>query len=109
MGSPYGPDPRTLADALSEVVSLRGLARVGGDRQLAESWEHVSGPQIAARTRVIGIKRGVLQIGVDNAPLLSELISFHQNEFLKQLQGKFPVLKIRDLKFVLQGGMKKKS
>jgi predicted nucleic acid-binding Zn ribbon protein len=109
MASPYGPDPRSLADSLSELVALRGLARAGGDRQLTEIWNSVVGAEIAARTRVIGIKRSVLQVGVDNAPLLSELAAFHQADYLKTLQHQHSDLKLRNIKFVLQGGMKQKS
>ena len=109
MASPYGPDPRSLAESLSEIVALRGLAREGGDRQLSEIWNTVVGEDIAARTRVIGIKRAILQVGVDNAPLLSELAAFHHSEFLKAFQTQHPELKIRNIKYVLQGGMKRKS
>ena len=109
MGSPYSRGPRTLADSLAEVVARRGLARVQGDAQLAEIWKKLAGPAIAASTRVIGIKRGILQIGVRTAPLLSELVSFHQHTFKQTLLEQHSELKIRDLKFVLQGEMKKKS
>jgi predicted nucleic acid-binding Zn ribbon protein len=109
MSSPYGPDPRSLAESLSELAALRGLARSGGDRQLAEIWDSVAGPEVALRTRVMGIKRGVLQVGVDNAPLLSELTAFRQADFLKSLQTRHADLKIRGIKFVLRGGMKQKS
>lgn len=100
--------PRPLSELLSQVVALRGLARFQGDAQLQEIWSAVAGPQFAASTRAIAIKRNVLQIAVRNAPLLSELVAFHQHLFKATLREKYPHLKIRDLKFVLQSGTERK-
>lgn len=96
------PGPRPLSEALAEVVALRGLARFQGDAQLQEIWNSVAGERFAAATKVIGIKRSVLQIAVRNAPLLSELVSFHQHTLKESLRQNHPHLKIRDLKFVLK-------
>lgn len=99
------PGPRPLSAALSELVSLRGLARSGGTAELASIWREVAGSTIAEKTRVQGIKRGVLQVAVSNSPLLSELASFHKESLLRSLQQKYPDLKIRDLKFRLKGDL----
>lgn len=109
MKSPYSRKPRPLSESLSEIVAFRGLARREGNTQLAEIWIEVAGKRIARSTRVIGMKRGVLNIGVRNAPLLSELAAFQKTELLETLQQQHPDLKIRDLKFVLQGNMKKRD
>ena len=95
--------PTHLSQALSELIALRGLARVRGESQLADVWKEVAGPHIAQNTRVIGINRGTLQIAVTNAPLLSELASFHKSSLLQTLQTRHADLKIRDLKFRLRG------
>jgi hypothetical protein len=84
---------------------LRGLARSGGSAELASIWIEVAGSTIAGKTRVMGIKRGVLQIAVSNSPLLSELASFHKESLLSNLQQKHSHLKIRDLKFRLKGDL----
>ncbi len=99
------PDPKMLGELLSEVVALRGLARFQGDAQLREIWNAVAGPKLAASTRVLEIKRRVLRIAVRNAPLLSEIVSFHQHALLKSLQTEHPHLNLRDLKFVLQSAV----
>lgn len=96
-------EPKQLSQALSELIALRGLARVRGESQLAGVWKEIAGGAIAANTRVLGIKRGVLQVGVSNAPLLSELASFHKGSLLEVLTKKHADLKIRDLKFLLKG------
>jgi hypothetical protein len=94
-----------VSQALSELIALRGLARLRGESQLADVWKQVAGPRIAEGTRVLGINRGALQIAVTNAPLLSELVSFHKPSLLQALQTEHPDLKIRDLKFRLRGSI----
>ncbi|MEX0718418.1 MAG: DUF721 domain-containing protein [Planctomycetaceae bacterium] len=95
--------PESLGKALAELVALRGLARPRGDAQLADVWRNVAGPQIAAATKVLGIRRGVLQVGVSNSALLSELASFHKASLLAAMTREHADLKIRDLKFRLNG------
>ncbi len=94
--------PRPVSEALSELISLRGIARFQGNSELHRVWKEISGEHFGAQTRVIGMKRGVLQIGVSNAPALSELASFHKKGFLTSLKKDYPDLKIRDIKFLLK-------
>src|SRR5262249_33533841 len=95
--------PRRLSDALSELVLVRGLARVRGDGQLSAVWKAVAGARIAADTRPLDIRRGVLRVAVTNAPLLSELVGFHRVSLLELLTKDHPDLKINALKFILRG------
>jgi len=99
------PETQHLSSVLSELIALRGVARVRGESQLASIWNEVAGSAIGGRTKSLGIKRGVLHIGVSNAPLLSELVSFHKASLLRTLQQEHADLNIRDLKFRLKGDM----
>ncbi|MGH7200964.1 MAG: DciA family protein [Planctomycetaceae bacterium] len=99
--------PQHLGKALSDLIALRGIGRIRGNAQLAGIWREVAGERIAAATKVLGIKRSVLQIQVSNAPLLSELVSFHKSSLLARLQEQHADLKIRGLKFRLQSRMKR--
>lgn len=85
-------DPRSAADRLQRLRDLRGprerdasaagmfraestrlarLARqVGG---VAEAWESVCPPEHAPRTRVVSVARGILTIGVADAPTRYQL------------------------------------
>lgn len=96
-----GPQP--IGKVLSDLFALKGYARVQGNEQLHKHWKAVAGEALAAQTRVVGMKRGVLQVGVSNAPLLSELVAFRRPQLLKQLQEEASELKVRDLKFILRG------
>jgi predicted nucleic acid-binding Zn ribbon protein len=95
-----GPHP--LGDVLSRLMTLRGYGRIHGDRQLRELWQRVAGEEIAERTKVIGLRNGVLQIGVSSAPLLSELTSFHRHSLLQALRDEAADSGVRDLKFRLR-------
>jgi hypothetical protein len=99
--------PEHIAQALSRLIALRGLARVRGESQLQETWNQIAGERIACHTRALEIRRGVLYIGVANAPMLGELASFHKLTLLTKLQTDHPDLKIRDLKFKLKTDIKK--
>src|SRR4051794_11151878 len=100
-----GRAPQRLAQAVSELIAMRGWAQVQGHGQLVEAWRSIAGAKLAPATRVIGIRRGVLQVAVGNAPLLSELVAFHKSSLLEALRTQFPQLKVRDLKFVLKGDL----
>jgi predicted nucleic acid-binding Zn ribbon protein len=95
-----GPHP--LSSVLSRLMTLRGYGRIQGDRQLRELWRRVAGEEIAERTRVIGLRNGVLQVGVSSAPLLSELTSFHRHSLLQALRAEAADIGVRDLKFRLR-------
>lgn len=99
--------PEHLAQALARLIALRGLARVKGESQLQETWCQVAGERIAGHTKVLEIRRGVLHIGVANAPMMGELASFHKLTLLTKLQTDHADLKIKDLKFKLKTDIKK--
>ena len=95
-------EAKKLGDVLSQVIALRGIGRIRGDRQLADAWKSVTSPEIAAGARPTVLKNGVLQILVTSSALLSELVSFHKGTILARLKAEHPGMKVRDLKFKLQ-------
>lgn len=107
MGPERGPQP--LSRALSELITLRGYARVQGDRQLQSAWAEAAGGAVARESRAVAIRRSVLHVTVGNAPLLSELVAFRKAAILEALQSRFPELRIRDLKFRLDGSLSARS
>ena len=99
------PGPQPLSKAISEVIALRGLAHEGSFARVAAAWREVAGEAIAAGTRATAVNRGVLQVLVNSAPLLSELASYHKPAFVKVFKERHADLKIRDIKFKLRGEM----
>jgi predicted nucleic acid-binding Zn ribbon protein len=98
-----GKQPQRLADAISQLIHVRGLARARGREQLDQVWREIAGSAIAGRTRVTGIKRGVLHVAVSNAAMLNELVSFHRESLLREIKEQHASLGVRELKFRLQG------
>lgn len=96
-------EPLQLSSALSELIALRGYARVEEFRQYREAWAAVADANWLKQTRIAKVSRGQVTIEVDNAPLLSELSGFYTKELLKRLQADFAALKIKSLKFRLTG------
>lgn len=92
-----------LGDILPQLIALRGIGRIRGDRQLIDAWTSVSSPEIAAGSRPTTIRNGVLTVVVSSSALLSELVSFHKSSLLARFKADHPRLRIRDLKFKLQG------
>lgn len=99
-------EPQQLGKVITELIALKGLARVHGIEQLQQAWRAVAGEDWARVTRVLELTRGVLHIGVGNSALLNELAGFHKGRLLEVIQQKFPHLKTRDLKFRLKTDQK---
>lgn len=97
----HGAGPQRLSQALSELIALRGYARVQGNAQLQAAWLDVAGGMIARETRALAIKRGVLHVAVANAPLLGELAGFFRESLVQKLRDGHAHLRIRELKFRL--------
>jgi predicted nucleic acid-binding Zn ribbon protein len=100
-----GQTPERLSQAVTELIALRGWAQVQGRARLDAAWKAAAGASIAAGTKVLGIRRSVLQVAVGNSPLLSELATWHKPSLLAALARECPELKVRDLKFVLKGNL----
>lgn len=90
--------PRRMADSLSELMSKRGYAQQQTHAALQTAWQEVAGNEAAGRTRVAGLRRGVLTVIVGDATLMQQL-SFQQHELLRKIAGAYPARKIRQLRF----------
>ncbi|MEM9703635.1 MAG: DUF721 domain-containing protein, partial [Planctomycetota bacterium] len=99
--------PPTLGAALAELIRLKGVAGSGENAQLARDWRAAAGDRIADRTRPIGVRHGVLHVGVQNSALLGELASFHKENLLSAMQQRMPETRLRGLKFKLNGELRK--
>lgn len=100
--------PLHVSQALSELILLRGYARVQGSAQLQSVWDEVVGAEIAALTRVGELNRGTLQVMVGNPAMLAELNGFHKANILQTLKQNRPEYKIKQLKFKLETNLKKR-
>lgn len=100
-------DPQSLGSALSQLFALKGYANEKGNAQLADCWKEVAGEKVSSRTTVLGVHRGVLQVGVSSAAMMGELASFHRLRLIEELQTRYPDLKLKGIKFRLRGDLQK--
>jgi predicted nucleic acid-binding Zn ribbon protein len=94
---PRGPEP--LAEVLSRLFTARGWGRRQERLHLERAWQEAVGPDHAAHTRPGTLRRGVLEVLVDNAVLLQELAHFHKRRLLEQLRSRLPGTPLTDLRF----------
>jgi predicted nucleic acid-binding Zn ribbon protein len=91
--------PENLADILGRLFTSRGWGRKNDRLRLESAWATVAGEELLKDTQVLSIKRGVLEVAVRNAVLMSELAQFHKRNLLKKLRTAMPGVTLTDLKF----------
>ena len=91
--------PELLGDIVARLFTARGWGRRQGQLHLEGIWNDIVGPAGAAHTRIGNLRRGVLEILVDNAVLLQELVHFQKRRLLEQLRSRVPNTTLHDLRF----------
>ncbi len=91
--------PERLGEILSRLFAARGWGRRQGRLHLEKAWAEVAGAEYAAHSRPGALRRGVLEVMVDNAVLLQELAHFHKRRLLEQLRRRLPDTPLTDLRF----------
>jgi hypothetical protein len=57
------------------------------------------GPEYRTHARVLGLKRGIMEVEVDSAVLVQELTHYHRRRLLQALTEKLPGQPVRELRF----------
>jgi predicted nucleic acid-binding Zn ribbon protein len=91
--------PEGIGEILSRLFTARGWGRRQDRMRLEQAWAEAAGEAHAAHTRVGALRRGVLEVVVDNAVLLQELAHFHKRRLLEQLRRRLPGTPLTDLRF----------
>jgi hypothetical protein len=94
--------PETIKEILSRLFTTRGWGRRQGQLHLEKAWAAaVAGvsPEHVARTRVAGMRRGILEVEVNNSILLQELAQFHKRRLLEALRSQLTSTTVADLRF----------
>ncbi len=94
---PKGPE--LLSEVLSRLFAARGWGRRQERLHLEEAWADAVGPERTANTRVGGLRRGILEVEVNNAILLQELAQFHKRKILERLRQRLPRATLTDIRF----------
>lgn len=91
--------PESIADILGRLFTSRGWGRKNDRLNLEAAWAAAVGPEVAAQTKVLGMRRGVLEVEVRGGPLLQELAQYHKRGLLGKLRPALPAVTLTDLKF----------
>ena len=91
--------PKRIGDLLGAVLARRGYGQLTAQRELEETWTRLVEKPVGERTRVGSLRRGVLEILVDNAALLAELEGFRKHELLDGLQRSLKHSTVSALRF----------
>ncbi len=92
-----GPEP--IGEILSRLFAARGWGRRQERLRLEAAWCDAVGPKSVTHTRIGTLRRGVLEVLVDNAVLLQELSHFQKRRLLEQLRRQLKGVAITDLRF----------
>jgi len=92
------PPPKTMGDALSQLLARRGYAQIQTAAGCEAAWRAAVGEKLAAHTRPGNVKRGVLEVLVRNSSVLQEL-AFVKAKAIKHLKQSLPEQQIRDVRF----------
>ena len=95
----HGRGPENLSDILGRLFTSRGWGRKNDRLRLESAWAAAAGEEVLKDTAVLGMRRGVLEIAVRNATLMSELTNFHKRTLLTKLRAAMPGVTLTDLKF----------
>lgn len=88
-----------MGDVLGALFAAKGLARLRAVGELEEAWAEAVGEPAASRTKVGGIRHGVLTITVGHPTLLEELSAFRKTALLAALREKAPGVTLHDIRF----------
>lgn len=93
------PGPEPIREVLARLFAARGWGRRQARLHLEKAWSDAVGPKHAAATRVLGLRRGILEVEVNSAILLQELAQFHKKKLLERLRERLPNQTLSDLRF----------
>jgi predicted nucleic acid-binding Zn ribbon protein len=94
----YGRRPKKIGDVMAQLITLRGYGRFQADAELAAAWQTAAGESLARDSRAGQVRRGRLEVTVNNSTIVQEL-TFQKQHILAELARQLPDAKIRDIRF----------
>ena len=94
--------PRSIGELMAEVIKATAGPKRRELLELSEAWARAAGPEVARRSRPLGLgKGGQLTVGFESSALRQEVQAFRRAEILARLQTEYPSRRIATLKCVL--------
>ncbi len=93
-----GSGPENLSEILSKLFAARGWGRKTERVRLEDAWTATAG-ELTSQTRVVAMRRGVLEVEVKGAVLLQELAQFRKRTLLAEFRKNLNGTTVTDIKF----------
>jgi predicted nucleic acid-binding Zn ribbon protein len=90
--------PELLRDILGRLFAARGWGRQQERLHLEQAWAEAAGPDLGPHTRVVALRRGILEVEVDSAVLLHEMAQFHKRQLLEQMRSRLAGAPLNDMR-----------
>lgn len=94
-----------MADPIKSFARdfVRSLSNAAGTTPagLSDLWADAAGPDVALKTRVLGLRRGTLLVATASSALKSEIEAYRRPGILKRLAERAETLRIARLQIVL--------
>jgi len=90
--------PERIGEIISRLFAARGWGRQQERQRLERAWAEAAGEN-SPHTRVIALRRHVLEIEVRGSVLMQELAQFHKRKLLEVLRKLLTGVTIADLRF----------
>jgi hypothetical protein len=104
---PYGgvfekKEPKPIGGLMAELLKSSAGPKRRELMELSEAWARAVGPEMARRSRPLGLgKGGQLTVGFESSALRQEIQAFRKDEILGRLRVEYPGRRIASLKCVL--------
>lgn len=90
--------PKPVRHLINDIITRRGIAAEQANHELQHAWDAAAGIDIANQSRIGSVRRGVLEIIVDNSSLL-QMVSFDQDRLLEKINHQLRKAEITRLRF----------
>lgn len=92
------PPPKTVRDALSQLLAKKGYAQIQTASACTSAWREAVGDKIASDTRPGNIRRGILEVLVRN-PSVNHELGYLKAKIVRTLTKLIPEQQIKDIRF----------
>jgi len=93
--------PEQLAELLSRLFIARGWGRRQDRLRLERAWREAVGELHAGSTQLGSLRHGVLEVVVEDAVLLQQLVHFEKKRLIAAIAPFVPGKRLADIRFRL--------
>ena len=91
-----------IGDALRGFLKGAHLERRIDETQLVLAWDRLVGPEVAAHSSALRLRRGILWVSVSGSVWMQH-IQFLKPRILEALRREFPEVRVADVRCLMRG------